>query len=91
MLQILSMKGSSELLSQTNHQKQGCIADICSQFVGDEHLQLIWSALQKNQEIFLNVNVDSTWGASDYFAIWISEHTQGIPKRDNYASPNDWN
>ena len=48
------------------------------------------SALQKNQEIALNTTVDFTWEASGYFAICLQAHTQGIPKRGNAASPDDW-
>ena len=80
----------SKLLSQTNHQKQGDIVAICSHFVGDKNLQLMWSALQKNQEIALNATADYTWEASSYFAIWVPAHPQGIPKRENTASTDDW-
>ena len=63
---------------------------MCSQFVCDELLQLMWSDLQKNQEIALNATVDSTWESSSYFEIWIPTHTQGIPKRGNDAIPDGW-
>ena len=40
-----------KLISRTNHQKQGDIVAICSQFVGDENLQLVWSDLQKTNKL----------------------------------------
>ena len=79
-----------ELTYRKNYQKQGDIAARCSQFVGDEHLQLMWSDIQKNQEIALNTTIDSTWEASSHFVIWLPSHTQDIPKRGNAAITDNW-